>query len=171
MRLSQLAEALSGDGGGSGRRRVSRRPPRDPRDRQPRDRCRAGGCERATTERKPYCIDHLELMPYVANILKQLAERDAQDAAGWRTSNVNCIRAREIATLLALHGAQTEHGLASRLADITLKALRGYLMLLEEAGYAKRFTFKDRHNRRCKAASLTPEGRDWIQTWWTTAPS
>ena len=36
--------------------------------------CEIDGCKLKTTFRKPFCSKHVPLMPYVANVLREIAE-------------------------------------------------------------------------------------------------
>ncbi|MBI3724771.1 hypothetical protein HY251_12575 [bacterium] len=75
------------------------------------------GCGHATTERKPYCIGHLDRLPYVRDLQAQLAEREAEEVAattrkGWKAVDTFGSRAKEIVDQLAVKGAQTPKRLA-----------------------------------------------------------
>lgn len=41
--------------------------------------CQAPSCQRSTREGKPFCSDHIELAPYVQQVLGILAERDEEE--------------------------------------------------------------------------------------------
>src|SRR4051794_13760763 len=74
--------------------------------------CGADGCGRPTTERKPFCIEHLDRLPYVEELQAQLLKREQEEQAAsgkqaWRAVDPEGSRAREIIDQLAVRGAQT----------------------------------------------------------------
>lgn len=102
--------------------------------------CRAPQCRRRTTERKPYCIDHLDRLPYVRWLRRELAERAAEASAAARPGGSWAVRedgscARDIVAELA-RGARTVERLA-RAADLSVRALQGYVAALERMGVVR----------------------------------
>jgi len=56
-------------------------------------RCQVPGCERATNDHKPFCLEHVASMPYVSGILSAARKRERRKCrvcrAWFRTSNPN----------------------------------------------------------------------------------
>lgn len=46
--------------------------------------CEHSGCDRITSEHKPYCIDHLSDLPYVKAVQADLARIGEVEARGWK---------------------------------------------------------------------------------------
>ena len=58
--------------------------PRRKRCDEPRTECSVLGCANATNNRKPYCIDHLDRLPYVQKIKAELIEQgELEPVAGF----------------------------------------------------------------------------------------
>lgn len=128
-----------------------------------RELCRVQGCGHSTTERKPYCIDHLDRLPYVQELREALVHRDSEEAAaasrkGWRAVDPTGSRAREIIDQLAVKGAQTPKRLAITV-EIRPTSLENYLSALERAGLVKTLTLGSRRGTPRKVVTLTDDGR------------
>ena len=128
-----------------------------------REVCRVQGCGHVTTERKPYCIEHIDRLPYVQELQAELAHRDAEEVAaasrrGWRAVNTDGSRAREIIDQLAVKGAQTPKRLAITV-EIRPNSLENYLGALERAGLVKTLTLGSRRGTPRKVVTLTNEGQ------------
>ena len=143
-------------------RRQSRRAGRRPV--PARECCRVPGCGHATTERKPYCIDHIDRLPYVKELQAELAHRDAEEMAaassrrGWKAVELEGSRAREIVDQLAVKGAQTPKRLAITV-EIRPNSLENYLSALERAGLVKKLTLGSRRGTPRRVVTLTTEGQ------------
>ena len=128
-----------------------------------REVCRVQGCGHVTTERKPYCIDHLDRLPYVRELQAQLSSRDAEEVAaasrkGWRAVDPDGSRAREIIDQLAVKGAQTPKRLAITV-ELRPGSLENYLGALEKAGYIKTLTLGSRRGTPRRVVTITDEGK------------
>ena len=128
-----------------------------------REVCRVQGCGHVTTERKPYCIDHLDRLPYVRELQAQLSSRDAEEVAaasrkGWRAVDPDGSRAREIIDQLAVKGAQTPKRLAITV-ELRPNSLENYLSALERAGLVKTLTLGSRRGTPRRVVTLTDEGK------------
>jgi len=137
-------------------RRSGRRPV------QAREHCHAPGCGHPTTERKPYCIIHLDRLPYVKDLQAQLAEREAEEVAagarkGWKAVDPTGSRAKEIVDQLAVKGAQTPKRLAITV-EMRPSSLESYLAALERAGLVKTLTLGSRRGTPRRVVTLTEEG-------------
>ncbi|MGD9725474.1 MAG: hypothetical protein AB7L09_00435 [Nitrospira sp.] len=83
--------------------------------------CDVEGCSEKTREGKQYCLEHLELNPYAAKVMADIAQRDADDAyavsRGAVPENINTegVTAMEILHHLAEHGARTKERLCREL--------------------------------------------------------
>ena len=129
---------------------------------QAREHCHVPGCSHPTTERKPYCIDHLERLPYVRELQEQLAQRDAEEVAatakkGWKAVDIVGSRAREIVDQLSVKGAQTPKRLAITV-EMRPSSLEAYLAALERAGLVKTLTLGSRRGTPRRVVTLTPDG-------------
>ncbi len=103
--------------------------------------CAVLACPNATSEGKPYCMAHLDRLPYVKRVKTELAQRDAEAAAAlsrkrWRELDPTGSRAGELLEELALGGAQTVERLAVKL-QIPVRAVLGYARSLEHAGLVR----------------------------------
>jgi len=128
-----------------------------------REVCRAQGCGHVTTERKPYCIDHLDQLPYVRELQAQLSNRDAEEQAatsriGWRAVDPTGSRAREIIDQLAVKGAQTPRRLAITV-ELRPTSLENYLGALERAGLITTLTLGSRRGTPRRVVTLTDEAK------------
>jgi len=128
-----------------------------------REVCRVQGCGHVTTERKPYCIDHLDQLPYVRELQAHLASREAEESAaasrkGWRAVDPSGSRAREIIDQLAVKGAQTPKRLAITV-ELRPISLENYLGALERAGLVKTLTLGSRRGTPRRVVTLTDEGK------------
>ncbi len=116
-----------------------------------------------TTERKPYCIEHLESLPYVQDLQAQLLQREQEElaAAGkkaWRAVDPEGSRAREIIDQLAVRGAQTPKRLAITV-EIRPNSLENYLSALERAGLVRTLVLGSRRGTPRRVVTLTEEGK------------
>lgn len=121
------------------------------------------GCGRPTTERKPYCIEHLDRLPYVQDLQAELQMREAEELAaagrkGWRAVEIDGSRAREIIDQLAVRGAQTPKRLAITV-EIKPSSLENYLAALERAGLVHTLTLGSRRGTPRKVVTLTDDGK------------
>ena len=80
-------------------------------DRRPAPKCEANGCNETTRNGKPYCTEHVELLPYVSRLIDQLDERDAELnrvlRRGPQHVDPQGITAQEIILQLKLYGGRT----------------------------------------------------------------
>lgn len=80
-------------------------------DRRPAPKCEADGCHETTRNGKPYCTEHVELLPYVNRLMEQLEQRDAEldrvSKRGPRMVDPQGITAQEILLQLKLYGGRT----------------------------------------------------------------
>ena len=100
--------------------------------------CRARGCQNATSDRKPYCVAHLDRLPYVRQILQELARREAEATAALGTRRQLVLDpagtcAREILGELATKGALTSEQLGAALR-IPPRVIESYVRVLEREG-------------------------------------
>ena len=96
--------------------------------------CRYEGCAKATTGRKPYCIEHIEALEYVKRLLEEIKARSAEEEKAriedWRAINIQGTRSREIVEALRAKGIVSIKRLALdvdlpvEILDIYLRALR-----------------------------------------------
>jgi predicted transcriptional regulator len=95
--------------------------------------CEATGCSHATREGKAYCSDHVEMHPYVQDLITRLEQREEEDERvnkrGPRAVNLQGITTQEILQHLAFHGPRTEERLCREL-NLDVKTLQGYVQAL-----------------------------------------
>lgn len=100
------------------------------RERHPSRQCEREGCLERTRDGKPFCQQHVDSHVYVQEVLRQLAERDAQDEAvaahGAKAVRFDSVTAYEVILHLSLHGPRTIERLV-REVNVEKKVLRGYL--------------------------------------------
>jgi hypothetical protein len=121
---------------------------RPPRLRGVRHACAVSGCANATTAGKPHCIDHLELQPYVKELMAKLARRERPetlDEAG---------TAEVIVEHLELHGAATLGRLA-REVRVQVRRLAPCVAALERAGIVETQRLGSRHGHAVRVVALT----------------
>lgn len=124
------------------------------------ERCHAEGCGAATREGKFFCTDHVEMHPYVTQIVNDLEQRDADDAdaakrhrTGRGKVNLLGMTARDLIMHLAVHGMRTRERLCREL-NIDPATLNGYL----EAMRAKRLVSFGHTKRGSDTVKLTRKG-------------
>jgi hypothetical protein len=95
--------------------------------------CLVRDCAGATSEGKPYCLEHLSLLPYVGRLARR--EREAREAAGRGRNRIDPrgVVAREILEELEVHGDVTPRRLAQGVA-LDRRVLGRFLVALERAG-------------------------------------
>lgn len=117
----------------------------DPKRSQART-CDAAACTQTTREGKPYCPDHVDLHPYVQDLISNLSTKDEQDDAvkskGPRAVKLDSITVQELLLHLELNGPRTEERLVREL-NLDLKTVSGYVQALRRkqlvtTGYTKR---------------------------------
>jgi hypothetical protein len=108
--------------------------------------CEAPGCVHATREGKAYCSDHVEMHPYVQDLMSRLEQREDEDdrvqKRGSRAVNLQGITTQEILQHLAFHGPRTEERLCREL-NLDAKTLQGYVQAMRRSklvtlGHTKR---------------------------------
>jgi len=128
------------------------------REESARETCRVTGCGQVTSDKKPYCVDHIDRLPYVAQVRDELARREAETLAaatrrGWRGIDTTTGAAREIVHELAVKGAQTPGRLAKSV-ELNMDQVEGYVSALERAGIAKLVRTKRRRGGERKVVEL-----------------
>lgn len=131
---------------------------------QARQHCLAAGCGKPTTERKPYCMAHLDHLPYVRELQAHLAGLEGEAivaAQSARKIDIDGLRARDIIEVLAHHGAMSPKRLRIVLSDPSLSdsAVHGYLVALERAGLLKVLTLGSIRGTPRKVVTITAAGR------------
>ncbi len=125
-------------------------------------RCRAHGCLEATRENKDFCLDHLGMIPYVADLERKIAARQAQDAnvreLGEKAVDVDSVTVIEMLRHLDQYGPRTEERCVRELTldDVTLQ---GYI----EALRAKGFVDTGRTKRGSTVVMIAEAGREHMR--------
>lgn len=119
------------------RRREPRRPP-----------CEVPGCGKGTTERKPFCTDHVELCSKEAQrISRELKAMQAEFSSARRGKvkkiDVDGIVCQDMIEILTSKGSQNFKRLAIEL-EIPSDSLDGYVRALERAGKVKKLVLGSR---------------------------
>lgn len=100
--------------------------------------CEAEGCRARTRERKPYCSEHLDLSPYVAQLEAELEEQRQEQAEvrrrGARAVQVDGPTAREVLRALLLEEERTSRRLAIEVG-VEPELVEAYARVLRRAGY------------------------------------
>lgn len=110
--------------------------PTPPTGRPGASHCRLSECETTTREGKPYCSDHIEHSPYIANLIEEIALRDEEEALLIKGKAVDIHGHLVKEALLALkQGIYTSARLA-RLIDIDPDAAVTLIKLLDRKGLA-----------------------------------
>ncbi|MGE0712346.1 MAG: hypothetical protein AB7N76_01640 [Planctomycetota bacterium] len=110
-------------------------------------RCSHPGCERGTRHTKPYCTDHIHLLPYVTELLGDIddrtRERERVRRRGPSAVDLGSGTTEEILTELRLHGCRSVGRLAKDLA-LDGRVVAAYVHALEDGGVVD----VDRRRRR-----------------------
>lgn len=105
----------------------------DPTGRRDTRHCQQAGCKRATTGRKPYCTEHVALMPQVQRLQEELQRREDEWSAvlrrGARAVDPQGTTAQEILMYLKIQGSSTVRRLAKDLS-MDLELLTPYVNAL-----------------------------------------
>lgn len=114
--------------------------PDQKRPRSQATQCEASGCDQATREGKPYCLDHVKSMPYVNEVLSRLNEQQKEIRAvqrrGPRAADVDGSNCTELLRHLEIHGPRTIERLRREVFSTIEDAgvVRSFAKALEKAG-------------------------------------
>ena len=113
--------------------------------REARTACSIAGCANDTNGRKPFCIDHIDRLPYVQGLLAELARREVGiDGA---------VHAEDVLDHLELHGTATIGRLA-REVHVPKKKLATCVAALEKAGIVETSEVAARHGHKLQVVKL-----------------
>jgi hypothetical protein len=123
-----------------------------------RQDCAAAGCSHATTGRKPYCVEHLERLPYVRALVAELSCRKAELVVAGSDQALQAVdpsspRAREIVNQIAFHGARSMERLGMDM-DIPTHTTESYVRALEQAGVLEVLTLGSRRGSLRRVVAL-----------------
>lgn len=100
--------------------------------------CEALGCSRATREGKPYCPRHLELNPYVGNVLAgieaMVEEAEEVRRRGARAKNARGPLGRELLVKLRDAGGSATLDRLARNLNVEARVVRLLLWALQREG-------------------------------------
>lgn len=113
--------------------------------------CKVRSCLNRGTERKPYCLEHIDRHSYAANLIDELASMEAEEAMAiksvrsWQRIDVYGPRSRELLEILRWKGVVNLQRLA---VDVGLATdvTEAYVKALCKARKARMKTIKD-HSR------------------------
>lgn len=122
--------------------------PEPPSQRQKPRHCAAENCPAATREGKEYCTDHVEMHPYVQEMLAAWGQREADDKRAGidydkRRGRVNLdgITAQDMLMHLRIYGPRTIERLCREL-NITEQVAWGYVRAMRRTGLVSTGTTK-----------------------------
>jgi hypothetical protein len=122
-----------------------------------RGECHFVGCSAPTTGNKPYCLDHIEEIPYVKRLLAEVArrERDTLRASARNEIDVDGPSASEILHQLEVHGPLTAGRLA-REVELQPNELARFLPALERRGWIAVDVVRDERGKRHRTVRRVP---------------
>ena len=99
--------------------------------------CDSPGCFETTREGKTYCSNHIEMQPYVRDLLKRMEQRHEEDEMVRREGsvavNLEGITVKEIKLQLSISGSRTEERLTREL-QIDKTVIHNYAIRLNKEG-------------------------------------
>lgn len=102
--------------------------------------CGVESCPLVTSDKKPFCADHLDRLGHADQLRREIAARDKEQKEvlhagqqGWMKVDVNGSTARDILSSLRANGPQDYKSLA-RLVSIGQNLVRPYVAALKKAG-------------------------------------
>ncbi len=123
-------------------------------------------CGRQTTFRKPFCIDHLDSLPYASTVSGKLSAIEVEVAAALRPTrrrkSYDGFVLDEVVVQLAVGGGKTARRFALELRrDFGLppELVDSYLKELERRGLVSLTLSHDRQGRTFCRVALTDDGR------------
>jgi hypothetical protein len=108
-----------------------------------RGECQAKGCLQTTTANKPYCLDHLDELPYVRQLMAEIARREASGG----DLDPKGPEADELLLQLSVHGAMTLPRLGREI-EIPPERLLRLVRVLEKAGRVRVIELRDERGKR-----------------------
>lgn len=124
-----------------------------------RNLCKIRDCPNDTSEKKPYCLEHLDRLPYVMRLEAELKAKEKEIAKagtknGWRHVKSNGLVCQEIVELLKNKGAMSPAQLAKSI-EIKISSVTNYLTHLEKKKTLKVLTLGSRRGTSRKVVALT----------------
>lgn len=125
--------------------------------------CQAAGCAEVTKEEKPYCVEHLDELPYVQEVKARIAARYAEASEALRTGRfeLKAPRVREVVSHL------TKKAIPLRRLRIELdmpRAVAGfYVEGLLRHGMIKVMVLGSRRGIAREVIDLTEAGKAWAR--------
>jgi len=117
--------------------------------------CSHPGCRESTTANKPYCLEHIDELPYVKQLLQEIARREA---TGGETDPTGP-DAADVLRQLDVHGAMTLPRLAREI-ELPPERLMKLLRALQTAGRVALLELRDdRGKRRRIVQPISSTGR------------
>lgn len=103
--------------------------------------CEAPGCSKSTREKKPFCSDHVEMHPYVQELLKAVADQTAEQKKVDQKISAQHVPAdsltvQEIINHIKVHGSRTVERLAREL-NFEVELIHRYVNTLISRGVLK----------------------------------
>lgn len=122
--------------------------------------CTLPGCGRPVTHLKPYCAEHVDRIPYVSRLAREIAARDREARAAsrrrWQELDASGSRAREILGQLETRSRTVES--LGRDLDVPPPSIASYVRALERAGLARRVAFAGRSGKLREVVTRIPRG-------------
>lgn len=99
--------------------------------------CDLKGCDKATREGKPFCVDHVERHDYVGRLLAEMRRREEDDALvmrkGSKAVKWESLTAQEILNHLRVYGSRTLRRICRELT-LEPKLAEAYMIALVSCG-------------------------------------
>lgn len=115
-----------------------------------RGQCSHPGCSETTTSSKPFCIQHIEELPYVKKLLEEIARRESLLG----DSDPSGPDAADVLRQLDVHGAMTLPRLAREI-ELVPERLMKILRALEAAGRVSVIELRDDRGKRRRIVQPT----------------
>jgi hypothetical protein len=123
-----------------------------------RRHCAVRGCGKATSDRKLYCIDHLDRQPYIRRLRALLTRREREEAAAherrWRDLDPRGSLARDVLDQLEIAGSQMTIGRLGRAVHLSPTGVASCIRALVAAGAVVSRPVTARNGRRYAVVSL-----------------
>jgi hypothetical protein len=105
--------------------------------------CSYAGCAQTTTGNKPFCLEHLEELPYVRRLIEEITRREARGS----DADPDGPDASDVLKQLDVHGAMTLPRL-SREIELVPERLLKLIRALQSVGRVRLIELRDERGKR-----------------------
>jgi hypothetical protein len=114
--------------------------------------CMHAGCSKKTSDGKPYCLDHVGLLPHPMRVLDEIGRRDAEielasTEEGWKSVDPGGLVAEELIRCLERNGGSASFKRLALEGQINAAAAEGYVKALVQAGLVRELGRTRKGNR------------------------